>query len=377
MATNSFFDEGSEQSLVKTAIVSKYFRAWAQVIVPSAKKHDGKIAYLDLFAGPGRYKDGTKSTPISVLEQAINDPDFCDMLVAIFNDKDEENVQSLESAIEALPGINRLKYSPTVYHNEVGTEMVKLFQGMRLVPTLFFVDPWGYKGLSLDLVNAVLKDWGCDCIFFFNYNRINMGLANPIVKEHMDALFGEERADELRERLEPLSVSDRELAIIEELSEALAKAGQRYVLPFGFKNAAGTRTSHHLIFVTKHFRGYEIMKDIMAKESSCHDQGVPSFYYNPADKKYPVLFELSRPLDDLEELLLSDFAGKTLTMREIYEQHSVGRPYIERNYKEVLSNLESVGRITSDPPAENRPFRKGQVTFAGHVRVTFKSRKKK
>lgn len=29
---------------------------------------------------------------------------------------------------------------------------------------------------------------GCDRIVFFDYNRINMGLGNEAVKEHMDAL---------------------------------------------------------------------------------------------------------------------------------------------------------------------------------------------
>ena len=63
------------------------------------------------------------------------------------------------------------------------------------MPTFFFVDPWGYKGLSLRLINSVLKDWGCDCVFFFNYNRINMGLGNDAVEKHMDALFGKERGE--------------------------------------------------------------------------------------------------------------------------------------------------------------------------------------
>jgi len=62
---------------------------------------------------------------------------------------------------------------------------------MKMVPTFFFVDPWGYKGLSLQLVNAVLKDWGCDCLFFFNYNRTSMGLPNELVEEHMNAWSGE------------------------------------------------------------------------------------------------------------------------------------------------------------------------------------------
>ena len=114
------------------------------------------------------------------------------------------------------------------------------------------------------------------------------------------------------------------------------------------------------------------MKGIMAKESSCHDQGVPSFEYNPADRNCRFLFELSQPLDDLEDLLLSAFAGRTATMKDIYERHNVGRQYIERNYKDVLTKLEADGRIIANPPAAKRPCRKGVVTFAGNVRVTFK-----
>jgi Protein of unknown function (DUF5131) len=72
---------------------------------------------------------------------------------------------------------------------------------MLLVPTLFFVDPWGYKGLTLQLINSVSKDWGCDAIIFFNYNRLNMGLSNLAVDEHMSALFTEKRAASLRYRL--------------------------------------------------------------------------------------------------------------------------------------------------------------------------------
>jgi hypothetical protein len=43
------------------------------------------------------------------------------------------------------------------------------------------------------------------------------------------------------------------------------------------------------------------MKDIMAKESSVTDQGVPSFTYSPADASTPLLFSLARPFDGLAE----------------------------------------------------------------------------
>ena len=82
-----FFDESSEQSIIKAAIVRDYFWAWAKVILGATKDNkDAKIAYIDLFAGPGRYKDGTKSTPLLVLETAISDLKMRERLVTIFND---------------------------------------------------------------------------------------------------------------------------------------------------------------------------------------------------------------------------------------------------------------------------------------------------
>jgi len=82
------------------------------------------------------------------------------------------------SSCVGSPDIGTLKHKPKVFNNEVGEEIVKMFEERALIPTLFFVDPWGYKGLSLRLINSVLKDWACECIFFFNYNIINICISN-------------------------------------------------------------------------------------------------------------------------------------------------------------------------------------------------------
>jgi three-Cys-motif partner protein len=381
--SENFFEEQSEQSQIKAAIVSNYFWSWAKVITGFQKsgKKEQKIAYIDLFAGRGRYGDGKKSTPLLILEHAIADDTFRKSLVTMFNDGADENVSILNRQIDALDGIGTLTHKPGVYCNQVGDEIVKTFDAWKRIPTLMFVDPWGYKGLSLRLINSVLKNWACECIFFFNYNRINMGLSNPVVKAHMEALFGEERATKLRKRLEDMDPANRELTIVEELAQALKEMGGKYVLPFCFKNKDGTRTTHHLVFVSKHPLGYKIMKRVMAEESSTTEQGVASFAYNPAEKtdreRQPLLFELSRPLDELEGMLLDIFAGKTLTMVEIYDQHNVDRPYTDSNYKQVLRKMELAGTITAQPPHTARPKRKGEVTFADTVRVTFPQKPKR
>jgi three-Cys-motif partner protein len=371
--TEAFFDEQEEQSLIKSTIVSKYFWAWAKVITSVQNRYDNsdkRIAYIDLFAGPGRYEDNSKSTPLLVVEKVIEDQIMRERLVTFFNDRNPKNVQSLQMAIRELPGIEKLIHQPVIENIEIGSAIAEQFKQMKLVPTLLFVDPWGYKGLSLNLVDSVLKNWGCDCIFFFNYNRINMGLNNEIVREHMNALFGEKRANELRTKLSILSPHRRELTIVEELAQAFQTLGYPFVLPFRFRNHQGTRTSHHLIYISKEFLGYNIMKGIMAGVSSSAAQGVASFEFNPADKQMSLLFELNRPIDDLAEMLLSEFAGKTLTLDDFYERHSVNKPYTERNYKDVLLRLEDEGKIIAAPPKSER--RKG--TFSNKVKIEFRKR---
>jgi three-Cys-motif partner protein len=367
---DTFFDEQTEQSEVKAALVAKYFPAYMGVIGNAQKRYGGdRIAYIDLFAGPGRYKDGAKSTPVKIIEQAIANPDMRQRLVAIFNDKDEDNVRSLQQTLEALPGYDTLKYRPQIQHGEVGDEIVKRFEEHKLVPTLSFVDPWGYKGLKLRLINAVLKDWGCDCCFFFNYSRINAGLANDAVENHMDALFGPDRANSLRQRFADQSHKpvEREAFIVEEMCLALHDMGGKFVLPFRFHNRRGTRITHHLFFVTKHFKGYSLMKDIMHAHATGKQDGPVNFEYNPADRRQPTLYELLRPVDDLGDMLLDDLKGQMLNIGQIYERHSVGKRYVLKDYREQLCKLEQEGKVTMDKPC---PPRK-KSTLAPHVMVTF------
>lgn len=366
-SSEDFFDEMEEQSHVKVAIVKKYFSAWANVILPSVEARGGKLGYIDLFSGPGIYADGTKSTPILILEEAINNPRLRKRLVTVFNDSNANFIQALKININNIKGINLLKNKPILLTDTVGDQFVVVFKKINFIPSLFFIDPWGYKGLSLPLLGSVLKDWGCDCILFFNYNRINMGLNNPLFIENMNKLFGEERTEKLRSKLIRLSPKERDLTIIEEFGIAINEMGFRYTLPFCFKDGSGKKTSHYLIFISKNEMGYGIMKNIMAKCSSEIDQGVPSFQYCSATNKQRFLFSFNRPLDDLSQMLLDEFKGQSLTMLEIFRRHNVGKPFIDKNYKDVLYQMEKKGVIRAEPPMSTR--RKN--TFGNNVLVIF------
>jgi hypothetical protein len=58
-------------------------------------------------------------------------------------------------------------------------------------------------------------------------------------------------------------------------------------------------------------------------------------------------------------------------MKEVYDQHHVGKPYISKNYKAALNNLEAQNKITAEPPANKRQKRNGEITFGASVKVIF------
>ena len=336
-------------------------------MVPQAKKRGENLGYIDLYAGPGRYKDGTPSTPLLILEQAIADASLRKTLVTIFNDN--EHAGALERNIAKLPGISRLTHKPIVLSQDVDQDIEQQFSRMQLLPSFIFVDPFGYKGVTLALLAAMLKDWGCDLLLFFSYNRINAAIDNQFVEEHTIKLFGHERLERLQAAIANCRPAEREKLILDAFSDAIRERGFEFVLPFTFKRSDARRTSHHLIFITKHPLAYSVMKDIMAKASSEFVQGVASFSHTKSLSRdeAPLLHLLERPIDELAEELLREFAGRTLTMKALFEEHHIGTRFVRSNYKEALLQLERAGKISASPPAKSRK----RGTFADGVKVAF------
>jgi three-Cys-motif partner protein len=102
-----FFSERADQSEVKALIVSQYFDIWAKIIAPNTMLSDGKLAYIDLFAGPGRYEDGSASTPLMVLSKAVANPKVAAGLVSLFNDMDENHTKPRGTPSAVVPFCHR------------------------------------------------------------------------------------------------------------------------------------------------------------------------------------------------------------------------------------------------------------------------------
>lgn len=351
MSSNEkFFEEPREHSKIKSDIIVEYFDAWANIIISQLEQRsemEPRACYLELFSGPGYYEDGTESTPLRVVRKVIDTTKFSPHIEFIFNDAAHEKAQRLDRALAGLPGIERLRYNPRVSTHEIVDGIPEPLLARLDVPCLAFVDPWGYKGLTSDLIVGLVKNWGCDCLFFFNYNRINAAISNPKVDGHMQSLFGGEQLAELRVKTDGAPPHVRTEIIMGTLKASLQGRIQRklYIQEFHFVDDQADRTSHYIVGVTKNFTAVKIMKGVMAKHSSVHEQGVANFSRSRDAPVQQTLFP-SSPIDDLKTELLRRYAGRTLTFRALLREHLVGTRYEEKHYKEVLGQLAADGRVS-------------------------------
>ena len=74
--TDNFFDEQKEKSKVKTEIVINFLNIYLNIISNSKWTKGKDIYYIDLFSGPGVYKDGVSSTPIEIMNMLENMKDI-------------------------------------------------------------------------------------------------------------------------------------------------------------------------------------------------------------------------------------------------------------------------------------------------------------
>jgi three-Cys-motif partner protein len=193
-----FFKELREGSQIKQRIVTDYFVAYNRKLTRSREK----VGYADLFAGPGFYEtaDGTvhKSIPLLLCETVVADDLFRKKVHLWFNEADHQSFKRLKAGVRSVAGIESLRYEPRIDNRVVTADWATRLRKLS-VPTLVFLDPCGYKGLSLGLVTAALQGFGNDCIFFFNYSRINMKLDLEIMNESIDQFFEATRAQATRD----------------------------------------------------------------------------------------------------------------------------------------------------------------------------------
>lgn len=369
MEQKSFFVEQTPRSAVKTDIVTKYFQAWAKILGRKCPA----IAYVDLFAGSGVYEDGVESTPIRILKMALANQNLHDKLITVFNDENAEAMSTLRKSINDIDEIGSLKHPPKLLNEKVGGELVRSTGVPVSIPTLSFIDPFGYLGVSQSLIDNAMRAWGSECVLFFNYNRINLAIDNPVVRKHVDALFTSEVAEDLRRlKAQGATPAQREASILEGLTKSLGVRDGRHLLFFRFRALDKDRTSHYIVHMSKHRRGYFIMRDVMAGASAVRG-GIPLFEWSPKEaEQLSLSFHIDGAIGipELKRLIIGGMRGRTVRAEECYEEVTLGTPYLRKHFTKAVDELDLEGKVSVSKPRQQRR-RNGQVTLGKDVVLVF------
>lgn len=358
-----FFDRPRASSQIKQRIVVDYFLAWANVLA-----RDRAVGYADLFAGPGKYKSGDKSIPLLVAERVVQDERLRQCVKLWFNEGDGDLARELDKNLKDVDGLGALTHTPRITKRVIDK---RLASHQFSIPTFILADPCGYKGLSLRLISNALQGFGNDCLFFFNYRRVNMKLSYPVMDESVDEFFESDRAQALRREIASLNPRAREKAVLEAIRTAIKEAGGIPIV-FAFRSGEGGGTSHHLVFASKHPKGARIMKNIMHKFSSEVIDGIASWDYDPRDEQTPQTGLLFSPLDEVCDRLLQVFAGRTVNFQQLLDEEAQ-QQFTDSNYRDAVLRLEEEFRVDVDPPALNRRMQTGGTkrTLPENTRLTF------
>lgn len=348
---------------VKHEILKGYLGAW----FPILSKWEGRLIYLDGFAGPGIYAEGDLGSPVIALQTAVNHvllPRFKEIKF-LFIERDKARAQKLTEVLkERFPTLpQNIKYS--VYDAEFAPtfkegldELEK--QGANLAPTFAFLDPFGFSGLPMKLIGRLLKCNKCEVLITFMagfVRRFNDELRDDALNE----LYETEEWKKIREISDP----DERMKFLVHLYESqLKKLGTaEYIKSFGMVGPSG-QIIYYLVFATKHLKGLEVMKEAMWNVD-------PTGSYKFSDVtgfNQSLLMDFQQEpfwIQNAANVVYQRFKGKTVNENEIHQFVVADTQYLYK--KKIFQHLEK----STPPKIIDVSNRKRVFTYPEGCSITF------
>lgn len=353
----------------KHQILGRYLDGW----YPILSSWNGRILFLDGFAGRGRYNDGSEGSPLIALRHLLDHSHFPRMrnreFVFYFVEADKDNAASLFHEVEEFknahapwPSNVEVFIANETFDQSASALIGHLREQKRnLAPTFAFVDPFGYSGLPMELLADLLSYPHTELFVNFMVGHVQRFIHRDGQENAMRSLFGLD-VHEILEGYDGQADRVKHLSSVYE-SQLKRLVGFEYVQSFAMKNNTGN-VGYYLFHGTRHPSGVKLMKDAMWKI----DPGSGAVFSDRLAGQ-DVLFTPEPDLRPLQDDFLSVFAGRQSVAVDELEWHAILQtPYRETHVRPILRKLEAEGRIRV-----NRP--RGRRQFAAGVTIDFPTRR--
>ncbi len=317
-----------------TVAKHEILRRYLQAYYPKLASTQGRIVFVDGFAGPGEYEGGKPGSPVIALESLIKHRHFPRMsgceFIFLFIEADRACCEMLRDKLaerQRHPNVKMI-----VKHGTFEEHMGRVLDSLgekQMAPAFVMVDPFGVKGLPLNLLSR-LSFPKTELLVTFIYESMSRFLGSDDFEPHLDNLFG---TSEWRQAMN--LHGDRRKEFLSDLyARQLGSIGMEYVRLFEMKDA-GNRTEYFLAFATHHTEGLRVMKEAMWKVDQATG-GMFSDFTAPSQEQ-AKLFEDEPNYAQLQWLIMDRFAKRAgVPVSEIDEFVLVETAFRETHGRTVL-----------------------------------------
>ena len=350
-----------EQTVAKHLVLRSYLNGW----FPILGSWNGRLLFIDGFAGPGEYEGGEPGSPLIALEcvrqhkeqgrRSLKDVE----VVLLFIEEEPERAKHLESLLEQeqLPSHTSYDVLQGTFEDHM-TDLLDYIdeQNAELAPAFVMIDPFGVKGSPMNLIERILQNSRSECMISFMYEPIRRFREQPEFQPSLNGLFGTEEW----QRCDDISNEDeRKLCLHDLFKEQLKKRGAKQVVFFELWNRR--RHIYTIYFASGSRKGCDLMKQSIWKVD-------PSGGYQLSGYAGRQRMLLGANTDPLAAQLRAHFGNRPTSIEDIEAFVMSDETIYHKGHlrQKTLGPLERKGRISVSRP-------QGGQGFANHkgIKVRF------
>ena len=365
------------QTEMKHSILSLYLNPWIKKI----SMVDSNLLFVDGFAGPGRYPDGSQGSPLiamdmadKMLSTANGIDERLDSFKCIFIEKDPENFEKLKQSVQEKEQVvdNRIDLicRPGKFE-DWAVDFTEQYEYGVPPPSLVFIDPFGYGNIPFNLITELfqLRDQSLELLITFMAGKMAQWMEDS---GHQKAISEALGSTEWQQRVPPnLGKDERAERFSSIYQEQLKdKADAKFTMPFEMVEESKRQTCYYLIHVTNHWQGLKVMKETMFNAGADDEFA----YLGPDHTGYEddqLSFAEFGETNDFEERveafarsLYSRYKGDEIVFQDLLEETLDQNVFKLMHYRSAFQILEAEGKLE----VEHRPYKPNGNKSRGYGR---------
>lgn len=329
----------------KHLVLKEYLNAW----LPVLGSWNGRILFIDGFAGPGEYENGEDGSPLIALK-CLRDHSAQKHIKSevgfIFIEKDEARKLHLDSIIADKVAAIDCQCWVDVIHGSFDEEMTEVLdkvdvQNLQLAPSFVMIDPFGVSDTPMSVVSRILASSRSEVYVSFMYQYIDRFKTTPEFEKHLDGLFG---TPSWRDGITIQDQIARKDFFFDLYSNQLRISGASQVVRFELYE--GNSLIYAIFFATKHLKGSNFIKQAIWKVAPWGD-----FAFRGTRSSQLTLGLSSPDFTPLRDAIINEFGSKNwVSIGEVEDFVSSDKTDFHTGQirRHVLIPLEEKGALLVD-----------------------------